>query len=253
MRWPALPPSKAERLLWIAYGALTLYFTAPLLATGNQLGVEDWDVLLLYHASVIKSVYEYGALPFWNPWYCGGNVLWQNPQVALLSPLYVLSLAVSVPMAMKLNIALHYLVGFAGMHLLLTRGFRLSYPPAVLFLNCLFTLAGGPVFHLAAGHATFLPYFFLPWMLFFFLRAIETGGLRYVVGVAVVLTVAIYNGGIHIAFMASLALASSRRSLRRYGATGVPRHGHDGRCPDFPSRRPQAAAGYGVHQRSSYR
>jgi hypothetical protein len=204
---PTLVPARAERYLFAAYGVLALYFTAPLLATGSQLGVEDWDVLLLYHASVFRSVYEYGALPFWNPWYCGGNVLWQNPQVALLSPVYLLSLAVSLPMAMKLNIVLHYLVGFAGMHVLLTRTFRLSFPPAVLFLNCLFTLAGGPVFHLAAGHATFLPYFFLPWLLFFFLTAIETGRWRYAIAAAAVLALAIYNGGIHISFMASLALA----------------------------------------------
>ena len=207
MTWPALPRAKADRYLFIAYGLLTLYFTAPLLVTGNQLGVEDWDVLLLYHASVIRSVFEYGTLPFWNPWYCGGNVLWQNPQVALLSPVYPLSLVVSLPLAMKLNIVLHYLVGFAGMHVLLTRGFKLSFLPAVFFLNCLFTIAGGPVFHLAAGHATFLPYFFLPWLLFFFLRGTETGEWRQVVAAAAVIALSIYNGGIHIAFMASMALA----------------------------------------------
>ena len=216
--WSPLPRAKADRWLFIAYGVLTLYFTAPLLVTGNQLGVEDWDVLLLYHASVIRNVLEYGTLPFWNPWYCGGNVLWQNPQVALLSPVYPLSLVVSLPLAMKLNIVLHYLVGFAGMHVLLTRGLELSFLPAVFFLNCLFTIAGGPVFHLAAGHATFLPYFFLPWLLFFFLRGTETGEWRQVVAAAAVIALSIYNGGIHIAFMASTALAIfalSASALRR--------------------------------------
>lgn len=207
MTWSPLPRAKADRYLFIAYGVLTLYFTAPLLVTGNQLGVEDWDVLLLYHASVIRNVLEYGTLPFWNPWYCGGNVLWQNPQVALLSPVYPLALVVSLPLAMKLNIVLHYFVGFAGMHALLTRGLKLAFLPAVLFLNCLFTIAGGPVFHLAAGHATFLPYFFLPWLLFFFLRGTETGEWRQVVAAAALIALSIYNGGIHIAFMASLALA----------------------------------------------
>ena len=55
MKSPALPSSRGERLLLLTYAGLTLYFTAPLLATGNQLGVEDWDILLFYHASVFKS------------------------------------------------------------------------------------------------------------------------------------------------------------------------------------------------------
>ncbi len=44
---------------------------------------------------------EYGQLPFWNPWYCGGNVLGQNPQVALLSPVCPLSTVVSLALAMN--------------------------------------------------------------------------------------------------------------------------------------------------------
>lgn len=197
----------ARSRAWIVlYAVLALYFTSPLLSTGNQLGAEDWDALLFYHASVFKSVYEYGRLPFWNPWYCGGNVLWQNPQVPLLSPVYLLSVAMSLPLAMKLTITLHYFIGLVGTHLLVTRGLRLRYWPAVLFLSCLFTLAGGPVFHLWAGHATFLPYFYLPWILLFFLRAVDSGALSYTVAAGAVIAVAIFNGGIYVTFMFAVAL-----------------------------------------------
>jgi hypothetical protein len=94
------------------------------------------------------------------------------------------------------------------MHVLLTRAFKLSYLPGVLFLSCLFTLAGGEVLHLAVGHATFLTYFYLPWVLFFFLRAIDTGQLRYAVVTAGILALAVYNGGIHVTFMTAVALMS---------------------------------------------
>ena len=73
------------------------------------------------------------------------------------------------------------------MHVLLTRIFKLGYLAGVVFLSCLFTLAGGPVFHLEVGHATFLAYFHLPWVLFLFLRAIESGRLRYAVAVAAII------------------------------------------------------------------
>ena len=70
------------------YGALTAAFCAPLFASAQGLGILDWDQHLFYYASVLKNVVEYGQMPFWNPWYCGGNVLWQNPQIPLLSPAF---------------------------------------------------------------------------------------------------------------------------------------------------------------------
>src|SRR5262245_44184975 len=86
------PASGRARLLPVAYALLCAYLLWPVLGSGLRGGTSDWDQLLFYHAAVFKSVYEYGVLPFWNPWYCGGNVLWQNPQVALLSPTYLLAL-----------------------------------------------------------------------------------------------------------------------------------------------------------------
>jgi hypothetical protein len=215
---------RPDRTAWIyvgCYAALSLYFTWPWLASGARLGISDWDPILFQHASVIKSVYEYGGMPFWNPWYCGGDVLWQNPQAPLLTPTYLFALAVPLAVAMKLNILVHYGAGFAGMHLLLTRIFRLSYAPAVLFLASTFTLAGGAAFHLVVGHATFLPYFYLPWTLFFFLSALETGAMRFVVGTAASIAVGIYAGGTHVVFMTAvglggftIALATLRRDWR---------------------------------------
>src|SRR5437764_10555272 len=119
---------------WIFYPALALYFTWPVLATGRNLGVADWDPLLFFHMSVMRSVYEYGQLPFWNPWYCGGDVLWQNPQVALLSPTYLFALFTPLAVAMKLNILLHYTIGLAGMHVLATRTFRIASGPLLFFV-----------------------------------------------------------------------------------------------------------------------
>src|SRR5580765_1764956 len=101
-------PARAEWLTFAGYLAISIYFTYSLLASGARLGISDWDALLFQHASVIKSVYEYGRMPFWNPWYCGGNVLWQNPQAPLLSPVFPLTAVVSLSLAMKLNIVLHY-------------------------------------------------------------------------------------------------------------------------------------------------
>src|SRR5688500_16186740 len=110
-------------------------------------------------------------MPFWNPWYCGGNVLWQNPQIALLSPVYPLTALMPLALAMKINILLHYWLGFGGMHLLLTRVVGLRSLPIVVFLATMFVASGAPAIHFFAGHSVFLPAFYLPILLYWYFTA----------------------------------------------------------------------------------
>src|SRR5688500_5166920 len=183
----AEPVTRRRAARLAGYAALTLYFTWPLLASGARLGIVDWDALLFQHASVMRSVYEYGQPPFWNPWYCGGHVLWQNPQAPLVSAVYLLAPFMPLAAAMKIVVAAHYLAGFAGMHRLVTRALRVTWLPAVLFLSSLFVLAGAPALHIIVGHTPFLPYFYLPWLLLFWIRAIETARVAFVLGAAAIL------------------------------------------------------------------
>ena len=68
---------------------LVIFFTGSMFSDIGNIGVRDWDQHLFYFSSVMKTVFEHGQLPLWNPWYCGGSVLHQNPQVSLLSPVYL--------------------------------------------------------------------------------------------------------------------------------------------------------------------
>src|SRR5436190_5145332 len=166
---PASMESLSRRALNVGalYGLLSIVFCLPLFAQPLGLGIADWDQHLFYYAEVLKSVVEYGQLPFWSPWYCGGNVAWQNPQVALLSPAYLLTAAMPLALAMKVNIVLHYWIGFTGMHRLLTRVVRLTFLPLVVYTAAIFTLVGSLALHLAIGQSVFLPAFYLPWLLYF--------------------------------------------------------------------------------------
>lgn len=153
---------------------LALYFCWPMLETGAHLGLYDWDQHLLFYGAVFKSLLEYGQLPFWNPWECGGNVLWQNPQVAILSPAYLFALVVALPFSVKLNVLVHYLVGLFGMHRILTRVVGLAFLPVVFFISALYVFCGAIALHVAEGHTTFLAYLYLPWVAYFFLRGALT-------------------------------------------------------------------------------
>ena len=180
----------------------------PLFEQPGALGANDWDQHLFYYGSVLKSVVEYGQLPFWNPWYCGGNVLWQNPQIALLSPVYPLTAFMSLQLAMKVNIVLHYWIGFIGMHVLLTRVIGVTFLPAVIYLATLVTASGAPAIHLRVGHSVFLPGFYLPLQLYFFFRAFKTGAWRDIFLAAATLALMVFNGGTHILPMSFAALGT---------------------------------------------
>src|SRR3954469_13601722 len=131
-------PLNKRAWVFALYGVISAVFCAPLFGQPNGLGISDWDQHLFYYGSVLKNVVEYGQPPFWNPWYCGGNVLWQNPQVALLSPAYPLALLMSLALAMKVNIVVHYWIGFVGMHLLLRQVAGVRFLPLASYLACVF-------------------------------------------------------------------------------------------------------------------
>ena len=201
-------PAAWSRLGLVAlYGVASYAFCAPLFAQPAALGVFDWDQHLFYYGAVLKSVVEYGQMPFWNPWYCGGNVLWQNPQIALLSPVYPLTALMPMALAMKVNILLHYWIGFIGMHHLLTRAIGLRSRPMVFFLATVFTASGAPAIHFMAGHSVFLPAFYLPWLIYFLFRSLQAGTFSGALLGGVAMALMVYNGGTHILPMAIAAVA----------------------------------------------
>ena len=192
----------------VLYALLAIVFCWPLFEQPQGLGTNDWDQHLFYYGVVLKNVVEYGQMPYWNPWYCGGNVLWQNPQIALLSPVYPLTAVMSLQLAMKINIVLHYWIGFVGMHLLLTRVIGLTFFPAVVYVATLVTAAGAPAIHLRVGHSVFLPGFYLPLQLYFFFEALKTGAWKYVLLASITMALMVFNGGTHILPMSVAALGS---------------------------------------------
>lgn len=203
-----LPARFRPVTLCALYLLLSIVFCWPLFEQPQGLGTNDWDQHLFYYGVVLKNVVEYGQLPFWNPWYCGGNIMWQNPQVALLSPVYPLSAVMSLQLAMKVNIVLHYWIGFIGMHLLVTRIIGVTFLPVVIYLATLVTASGAPAIHLRVGHSVFLPGFYLPWQIYFFFKAFTTGEWKYVSLAAATMALMIYNGGTHILPMSIAALGT---------------------------------------------
>src|SRR5262249_33722882 len=122
------------------------------------------------------------------------------------SPVYPLAAIMPLALAMKVNIVLHYWIGFLGMHRLLTRVVKVTFLPLAVFAASIFTLAGSMALHLAVGQSVFLTMFYLPWLLSFLYDSIQTDPLRPALAAAAVLAVTICNGGLPTVPMALLAV-----------------------------------------------
>ena len=200
-------PFRRDRLAYLAaYVALSTAYCWPILVRPLANGTGDWDQHLFYYASVMRNA-AFGDWPFWNPWYCGGNVLWQNPQVPLVSPVYLLALVMPLTLAMKLNVLGHCIAGFLGMHLLLRRIFGVRSPIVVVYLGSLFVFSGAIALHLAAGHSVYLAAFYLPALLYLFFRA-AAGDTRSAILGGVIVGAAILVGGAHVLPLVAVLLGS---------------------------------------------
>ena len=106
------------------------------------------------------------------------------------------------------------------MHLLLTAiGVRVR--AVAIGLASISVLSGAMAMHLAVGHSVFLPVLYLPLQMYFLIRGIRTGALRYAIYAALPLALMIYNGALHAVPMSvagvgifSVGAAIGTRSLR---------------------------------------
>lgn len=196
-----------DRLAFLAaYAGLSIAFCWPLFAHPLANGLGDWDQHTFYYATFLRSL-AWGDLPFWNPWYCGGNVLWQNPQVSLVSPIYPLALVMPIALAMKIYVLGNYMVGCLGAHLVIRRIIGVTSPVAVISLVALAVFSGGVSLHLAAGHSNYLSILWLPALVYCFFRAAE-GHARSVLAGAAIVGFAVMNAAPHFVPLAALLLGS---------------------------------------------
>jgi hypothetical protein len=195
-------PDDNQSLKPIPAGACAVYivlaaiFCWPFFAQPLAGGHGDWDQHVFYYAAVLRNA-AFGDLPFWNPWYCGGNVLWAHPQVSLISPVYLLSLVMPLTLAMKLNVVGHFVIGCLGMHVLVTRLVGVRSRAVAVYLASLFAFAGAIALHIRSGHTVYLPLFLLPWIVYFFWQGIA-GSTRSVLLGGAIIGVTILNGGMHV-------------------------------------------------------
>ncbi|MBX3251362.1 MAG: hypothetical protein KF901_29565 [Myxococcales bacterium] len=177
-----------------ALGVAALYW-APMLYRWAETGHGDWQQFQHQWEAVYVGVVRYGEFPLWNPWHCGGTLLWGDPQAQGFGPIYWLVVAPFGTVAgVKLFLLLHAAVGWVGMYVAARRlvgvGPRGAVAAAILWAG-----SGFFAWHGSGGHGAFLPFYFTPWVLLAWRKAAQD--VRYAAAVAAILALTLWEGGVY--------------------------------------------------------
>jgi hypothetical protein len=143
----------------------------PVLLKINSLGLEDWDYFSFANAVQSDTIYRYNQFPFWNPYATGGRPLLANPQAAVLSPNFIITLILGCVIGLKIQVFLMIFAGMIGMFLL-SKYYKIN-PIAGILSASIFGMSGFFSLRIYAGHFNFLLFNLVPFILLFFLKSFE--------------------------------------------------------------------------------
>ncbi len=178
---------------------VALIFSLPFLLKWNYIGPRDWELFVTMAAIPVKSILYYFQFPFFNPYLAGGNILFAHPEVAVFSPFFLILLLFGAIGGLKLQVLIVYFLGFWGSWLF-SRQLGLSKISSYLVS---FVYFGSSYFalHFSAGHMPFTHFCFLPWFLYFLLKANENR--KYLLAGAFSIALIILGNGAAIPFLYS--------------------------------------------------
>lgn len=194
---------------------------ATVLFQSKGVEMDIWQQASFFNAVPLRTIFVYHQFPFWNPWASGGVPHLAYPFSTFLSPSFILPVLFGPETGLMLRILLMLWIGFWGGYML---GKRLA--PGVFapyLLACVFLFSSWYPLYMSQGHAEFMPFAYVPWMLLFLHRGFEN--LRFCACGAAVLALMVLEGGSYpvpyaILFLFCYALleAAARRELRPLAA-----------------------------------
>lgn len=193
-------PEANPQPLWLRAAALlglatlfSVYAWWPLLAAYPRSIDGDGPYFQRFAEAARASIVNYRELPLWNPYECGGIPLWDNPEVFVLSPLYLIGLPFQdSTRAMQFWYIGHSALGFVCMWLFARLELKLSRL-ATLAVSIVWAFFGFHQHHYAGGHTTFVSFLFLPLAFLLWRRAEKD--LRMAVGLGLLFALMIYEAG----------------------------------------------------------
>ncbi len=168
------------------------------------------------------TIRDFHQFPSWNPYHCGGIVLYQDPQAPFPGPLFLLTFFwLPTAVGLKVWVLAHLLCGALGARALVAD--RGGNAPEQVLGATLMAACGFMAEHIGGGHLAFTPFLFLPLIIWALRRALRD--VRYAVLVAALFALAAIEGGTYpvplmaaavaIECLTRLGSAADRRALTR--------------------------------------
>ncbi|HEY6476331.1 MAG TPA: hypothetical protein VI456_07085 [Polyangia bacterium] len=174
---------------------------ASLLHLGST---DDWRHFAMLWEAARVALRDFHQFPSWNPYHCGGLVLYQHPESPFPGPLFLLTFFwLPTAVAMKVWIVAHLVCGTLGARALVAD--RGGNAAEQLLGAALMAASGFFAEHIGGGHLSFTPFLYLPLILWAFRRALRD--VRYAVVVAGLFAVTVLEGGTYPAPLMAVALA----------------------------------------------
>lgn len=157
----ALLAKPAVRLA--AYAVIALVAAWPMLGDAASLNnYRDSHPLVQYEESARRTVLEFGQVPLWDPYYCGGMDGLGTPQSRYASPTFLLTLGIGTLRAEPVVVFLFLLIGLEG-------AFRYARSRGATHLGAglaapVFALSGFFAVAPALGWVHFMGFELVPWI-----------------------------------------------------------------------------------------
>jgi hypothetical protein len=151
--------------------ALGVVFLSPILSHFSNWGIGDWDQHAFYHEAARVSLLQYGQVPQWNPYYCGGTDLLANPQSRALSPTFPIVLLLGSVHGLKIEMMLFACVGMLGFYAL---GRYLGLDPLCVWIApIVYFLSSTYALPISTGMTWFMSTAYIPWVVHSYLRGFK--------------------------------------------------------------------------------
>ena len=173
----------------IFFSLLAVIFMYKPLTNPGIPGAIDWDEALFHHEAQKVSILQFHQFPFWNPYACGGMVLFGTPIASITSIFEPVVWLFDLPFGLKVKTLIQLIFGMLGMYLLsrhLRMGKFSAYLPSVIyFLSSYWSTT------FAEGRLWTLSLAFIPWIFLFFLKSMDNK--KYIIITAVFLTLLFFE------------------------------------------------------------
>jgi len=170
----------------------------------DRLGTtDDWRHFSMLWEAARVALSDFHQFPSWNPYHCGGLVLYQHPESPFPGPLFLLTYFwLPTAVAMKVWIFAHLICGTLGARALVAD--RGGNAAEQLLGAAIMAACGFFAEHIGGGHLSFTPFLYLPLILWAFRRGLHD--VRYSVVVAGLFAVTVLEGGTYPAPLMAVAL-----------------------------------------------